>query len=120
MDEEDKNTTLIQGTGSNYKSKAVFINGQLCALAVYCCVRCKNFEKNNKGKLDQMVENIYFLLETNSNPAADFSEVGMELKCTPLKKSKQNEYLIKGRLTCNIILPSSTIRQREFLKTQIL
>jgi len=27
VDDEDKTTTLIQGTGSNYKSKAVIING---------------------------------------------------------------------------------------------
>ena len=64
----------------------------------------ENYEpKKGKGGLGQMVENIYFLLETNSNPAADFSEAGMELKCTPLKKSKQDVYLIKERLVCNMI-----------------
>lgn len=56
-----------------------------------------------KGSLGQMVENIYFLLETNSNPCADFSEAGLELKCTPLKLSKQNEEQIKERLSCNMI-----------------
>lgn len=56
-----------------------------------------------KGSLGQMVENIYFLLETNSYPGADFSEAGLELKCTPLRKSKQDEYLIKERLVCNMI-----------------
>ncbi len=59
--------------------------------------------KKGKGSLGQMVENIYFLLETNSNPNADFSEAGLELKCTPLKKSKADEYLIKERLICNLI-----------------
>ena len=64
----------------------------------------ENYEpKKGKGGLGQMVENIYFLLETNSNPSADFSETGMELKCTPLKKSKQDDYLIKERLVCNMI-----------------
>lgn len=64
----------------------------------------ENYEpKKGKGSLGQMVENIFFFLETNSNPAADFSEAGMELKCTPLKKSKQDEYLIKERLVCNMI-----------------
>ena len=39
----------------------------------------ENYEpKKGKGGLGQMVENIYFLLETNSNPSADFSETGME------------------------------------------
>lgn len=59
--------------------------------------------KKGKGGLGQMVENIFFLLETNNYPGADFSEAGMELKCTPLKKSKHNEYLIKERLVCNMI-----------------
>lgn len=78
--------------------------------------------KKGKGSLGQMVENLYFLLETNNYAGADFSEAGMELKCTPLKKSKQDDYLIKERLVCNmrIRFPSSTIRQHEFPKTQIL
>ncbi len=59
--------------------------------------------KTGKGSLGQMVENIYFLLETNTYAGADFSEAGMELKCTPLKKSKQEELLIKERLVCNMI-----------------
>ena len=64
----------------------------------------KEYEsKKGKGSLGQMVENIFFLLETNNYAGADFSEAGMELKCTPLKKSKQDEYLIKERLVCNMI-----------------
>ena len=59
--------------------------------------------KKGKGSLGQMVENLYFLLETNNNPASDFSEAGLELKCTPLKKSKKDDYLIKERLSCNMI-----------------
>ena len=59
--------------------------------------------KRGKGGLGQMVENIFFLLETNNYAGADFSEAGMELKCTPLKKSKQDEFLIKERLVCNMI-----------------
>lgn len=59
--------------------------------------------KKGKGSLGQMVENIFFGLETNNYPGADFSPAGLELKCTPLKKSKQDEYLIKERLVCNMI-----------------
>ena len=59
--------------------------------------------KKGKGSLGQMVENIFFMLETNNYVGADFSEAGMELKCTPLKKSKQDNYLIKERLVCNMI-----------------
>ena len=56
-----------------------------------------------KGRLGQMVENIYFFLETNNDPRPDFPEAGMDLKCTPLKKSKQSDYLIKERLSCDMI-----------------
>ncbi len=59
--------------------------------------------KQGKGGLGQMVENIYFLLETNNYPGADFSEANMELKCTPLKKDKNDDLLIKERLVCNMI-----------------
>ena len=59
--------------------------------------------KRGKGSIGQMVENLYFLLETNNNPEADFSSAGMELKCTPLKLGKNDEYLIKERLVCNMI-----------------
>ena len=59
--------------------------------------------KQGKGALGQMVENIYFFLETNSNPASDFSEAGLELKCTPLKHGTKEKYLIKERLVCNMI-----------------
>lgn len=81
--------------------------------------------KKGKGSLGQMVENIYFLLETNSNPAADFSEAGMELKCTPLKKSKQDEYLIKERLSCNMINYCEVIKDdfehsHFYLKCQLM
>ena len=59
--------------------------------------------KKGKGGLGQMVENIFFLLETNNYAGADFSEAGMELKCTPLKKNIRNDYLVKERLVCNMI-----------------
>ena len=59
--------------------------------------------KRGKGGIGQMVENLYFLLETNNNPEADFSSARMELKCTPLKLAKNNDYLIKERLVCNMI-----------------
>lgn len=59
--------------------------------------------KKGKGSLGQMVENLYFQLETNNNPEADFSSAKMELKCTPLKLAKDMSYLIKERLACNMI-----------------
>lgn len=81
--------------------------------------------RKGKGALGQMVENIYFFLETNSNPASDFSEAGMELKCTPLKQGKQNDYLIKERLVCNMINYCEVVEEdfdhsHFFLKCQLM
>jgi DNA mismatch repair protein MutH len=81
--------------------------------------------KKGKGSLGQMVENIFFLLETNNYAGADFSEAGMELKCTPLKKSKQEEYRIKERLVCNMINYCEVIKEdfehsHFYLKCQLM
>lgn len=57
----------------------------------------------DKGKLGKMVEYLYFKFPNNSNPEADFNEAGVELKCTGLKNGKQERYLIKERLVCNMI-----------------
>lgn len=81
--------------------------------------------RRGKGGLGQMVENIYFLLETNNYAGADFSEAGMELKCTPLKKSKQDEYLIKERLVCNMINYCDVVKEdfehsHFYLKCQLM
>lgn len=81
--------------------------------------------KKGKGSLGQMVENIFFLLETNNYAGADFSEASMELKCTPLKKSKQDNYLIKERLVCNMINYCEVIKDdfehsHFYLKCQLM
>lgn len=81
--------------------------------------------KKGKGSLGQMVENIYFLLETNNYVGADFSEAGIELKCTPLKKSKQVDYLIKERLVCNMINYFAVVKEdfehsHFYLKCQLM
>ena len=81
--------------------------------------------REGKGGIGQMVENLYFLLETNNNPEADFSSAGMELKCTPLKSSKSSEYLIKERLVCNMINYCEVIKEdfehsHFYLKCQLM
>ena len=81
--------------------------------------------KKGKGGLGQMVENIYFFLETNSNPSSDFKEAGMELKCTPLKKNKNKELIIKERLVCNMINYYEVLEQdfehsHFYLKCQLM
>lgn len=59
--------------------------------------------KTGKGRLGQMVEEVYFHLANNSRAEADFAKAGMELKCTPLKKGSKDELQIKERLVCNMI-----------------
>ena len=59
--------------------------------------------RKGKGSLGEMVEEIYFGYEKNSNPDADFSVAGVELKCTPLKRNKKQELIIKERLVCGMI-----------------
>lgn len=81
--------------------------------------------KRGKGAVGQMVENLFFLLQTNSNPAADFSEAGVELKSTPLKEGSQGQLLVKERLVCNMINYGEVVNEdfdhsHFFLKCQLL
>lgn len=56
-----------------------------------------------KGSLGQILEKFYFLYEPNSDSKADFEEVGLELKTSPIKKLKNKTYRSKERLVLNII-----------------
>lgn len=55
-----------------------------------------------KGNFGQILEKFYFMYEPNSNALADFADIGLELKSSPLKKIK-NEYRAKEKLVLNII-----------------
>lgn len=48
-----------------------------------------------KGNFGQLLEKFYFGYEPNSTAEADFEEIGMELKSSPLKQLKNNEYRSK-------------------------
>jgi len=56
-----------------------------------------------KGNFGQVLEKFYFGYEPNSKAEADFFEAGIELKSTPLKRLKNEEYRSKERLVLNII-----------------
>ena len=61
-------------------------------------------KRKGKGGLGQMVEELFFNYDINTNREADFAEAHVELKCTPLLKSKSdNSYRIKERLVCTMI-----------------
>ena len=59
--------------------------------------------RKGKGRLGQLVEEYFFGYDINSNPDADFSEAGLELKVTPLKELKNKVLAIKERLVCTMI-----------------
>ena len=60
-------------------------------------------ERQGKGRLGQLVEEYFFGYDVNSNPDADFSDAGLELKVTPLKELKNKALAIKERLVCTMI-----------------
>lgn len=60
--------------------------------------------KKGKGGLGQMVEELFFEYDVNSDRTPDFKEAGIELKCTPLLKYKKDDtWRIKERLVCTMI-----------------
>lgn len=56
-----------------------------------------------KGHLGQIIEESFFGYEVNSRSEADFSELGIELKVTPVKRNKNGSFSSKERLVLNII-----------------
>lgn len=58
---------------------------------------------SNKGGLGQMVEQLVFGIQTNSDSEPDFMPAGIELKVTPYKKLKDGKLSAKERLVLNII-----------------
>ncbi len=66
---------------------------------------------SGKGNFGQVLEKFYFGYEPNSNSEADFAQIGMELKSSPLKQLKNNEYRSKERLVLNIINYVNVVNQ---------
>lgn len=75
---------------------------------------------SGKGNFGQVLEKFYFGYEPNSTAEADFVQIGMELKSSPLKKFKNNEYRSKERLVLNIINYFNVVKQEfensDFIK----
>lgn len=66
---------------------------------------------SGKGNFGQVLEKFYFGYEPNSMAEADFAQIGMELKSSPLKLLKNNEYRSKERLVLNIINYVNVVNQ---------
>jgi DNA mismatch repair protein MutH len=75
---------------------------------------------SGKGNFGQVLEKFYFGYEPNSTAEADFTQIGMELKSSPLKQLKNNEYRSKERLVLNIINYINVVNQNfensDFIK----
>jgi len=56
-----------------------------------------------KGQLGQIVEESFFGYKINSKSEADFYDLGIELKVTPIRKNKNGTFSAKERLVLNII-----------------
>jgi DNA mismatch repair protein MutH len=57
------------------------------------------------------LEKFYFDYDPNSNSEADFAQIGMELKSSPLKQLKNDEFRSKERLVLNIINYVNVVNQ---------
>jgi DNA mismatch repair protein MutH len=66
---------------------------------------------SGKGNFGQVLEKYYFGYNPNSNSQADFFEIGVELKTSPLKRLKNNEYRAKERMVLNIINYNEVVNQ---------
>ncbi|NYA10817.1 DNA mismatch repair protein MutH [Klebsiella pneumoniae] len=60
-------------------------------------------KKNDKGILGKVVETGFYGYELNSNPEADFAELGIELKVAGFKKNKNDTISAKERLVLSKI-----------------
>lgn len=65
-----------------------------------------------KGSFGQILEKFYFGYTPNSKSEADFSEIGVELKTSPVKQLASSEYRSKERLVLNIINYPDVINQK--------
>jgi DNA mismatch repair protein MutH len=70
-----------------------------------------NHSYSGKGNFGQVLEKFYFDYEPNSLAEADFAQIGMELKSSPLKQLKNYEYRAKERLVLNIINYVNVVNQ---------
>lgn len=76
-----------------------------------CGHEITKYQLGGKGNFGQLLERFYFLYDNNSKREADFKEIGLELKSTPLKQLKSKEYRAKERLVLNIINYNQLVNQ---------
>lgn len=77
-------------------------------------------DRKGKGHFGQILEEFYFQYKLNSDAEPDFPIAKLELKSSPLKQLKNNEYRSKERLVLNIINYVNVVNQNfensDFIK----
>lgn len=77
-------------------------------------------DRKGKGHFGQILEEFYFQYKPNSDAEPDFPIAKLELKSSPLKQLKNNEYRSKERLVLNIINYVNVVNQNfensDFIK----
>ena len=81
------------------------------SLRQVCDVKVLEHSYLGKGNFGQVLEKFYFGYEPNSKAEADFAQIGMELKSSPLKQLKNDEFRSKERLVLNIINYVNVVNQ---------
>lgn len=81
------------------------------SLRQVCDSKILEHSYSGKGNFGQVLEKFYFGYEPNSNAEADFAQIGMELKSSPLKQLKNDEFRSKERLVLNIINYLNVVNQ---------
>jgi len=76
-----------------------------------CIENLEQYDYGNKGGFGQILEKYYFEYEPNSESRADFEEVGLELKSSPIKQLVSGDYRSKERLVLNIINYDDIVNQ---------
>lgn len=67
--------------------------------------------RQRRGAFGNALEEYYFKIPPNSSPRADFDGAGLELKSTPLRKTKKGELVAKERLVLGMIDYSSVVNE---------
>ena len=90
------------------------------SLRQVCDVSAIKNNRKGKGHFGQILEEFYFHYKPNSDSEPDFPIAKLELKSSPLKQLKNNEYRSKERLVLNIINYFNVINQNfensDFIK----
>jgi DNA mismatch repair protein MutH len=81
------------------------------SLRQVCDPKILEHSYSGKGNFGQVLEKFYFGYDPNSNSEADFAQIGMELKSSPLKQLKNDEFRSKERLVLNIINYVNVVNQ---------